>query len=410
MRLSSLVAGNFKALRDTHRIDIRPLTLFIGSNSSGKSSCLHALAAMSQTSKLHNNRKPLVLDDEYALVHLGRFIDAIHTKTYDDAMTLGVTWADIRVPFPPEQSPQPSPLHCELQFRTARPTQETYVDEALVTYRDSSYRVKQAADGYLLTKDGSAVEVNMPDFGYGVDIGIRSTERPTRDTFEFMMEFSFLMSIINSQLSDMLYLGPFREPPGRAYNTFGATPKEVGARGEATASLLANEVSQKRSRDHLDQISEWLRVMGLGRSIEVSRLGGSDLFEVGVNTDREYAVADLGYGISQVLPVLAQCSFAANGSTLLFEQPELHLHPLAASRLVNVFTDVIKKKACTVIAEIHSKDIIHNVQRFLGDGKLLLEDICVYLVRRASGISEIRPLDINNDGEIFDNWNVGFDS
>jgi hypothetical protein len=365
---------------------------------------------MSQTAKLHNNRRPLVLDDEYALVHLGRFIDAIHTRSYDDAITLGVTWEDVAVSFPSQESKDPSPLHCELHFRTARPTQETYVSEALLTYRGLSFRVQQSGDGYLLTREGSAIEIMMPDFGYGVDISIRAAERPSQETFELLMGFSILMDLVNSQLTEMLYLGPFREPPGRAYNTFGATPKEVGARGEATAALLANEVSQKRSRDHLDEVSEWLRVMGLGQSIEVKRLGGSDLFELGVNTDRGYAVADLGYGISQVLPVLTQCSFAAKESTLLFEQPELHLHPLAASRLIDVFADVIKKKMCTVIAEVHSQDVLRRLQRFVADGRLRLEDINIYVVERVAGVSGIRALDINNDGEVFDNWNIGFDS
>jgi predicted ATPase len=56
----------------------------------------------------------------------------------------------------------------------------------------------------------------------------------------------------------------------------------------------------------------------------------------------------LGYGVSQGLPVLAQCSFAPRGATLLFEQPELHLHQGAAHRLASVFVSAAKQKTCAL--------------------------------------------------------------
>lgn len=89
MAIERLFVRNFKGIADLGWLDIRPITLFIGANSSGKSSCLHALAALSQTAKLPNNSRPLILDDEYAQVHLGRFIDVIHTRSYSNEIELG---------------------------------------------------------------------------------------------------------------------------------------------------------------------------------------------------------------------------------------------------------------------------------------------------------------------------------
>ncbi len=80
MSISKLRIENFKGIRDLAEFEIKPITLFIGPNSSGKSSCIHALAALAQTSKLATSGRPLVLDDEYAQVHLGRFIEVIHSK------------------------------------------------------------------------------------------------------------------------------------------------------------------------------------------------------------------------------------------------------------------------------------------------------------------------------------------
>lgn len=89
MTISKLRISNFKGIRETKEFDIKPITLFIGPNSSGKSTCIHALAALAQTVKLPNSGRPLVLDDEFAQVHLGRFIEVIHSKSYTDLIGIG---------------------------------------------------------------------------------------------------------------------------------------------------------------------------------------------------------------------------------------------------------------------------------------------------------------------------------
>ena len=81
MPISALTAENFKGIADQSTFKIRPITIFVGANSSGKSSCIHALACLSQTIKLGDTSAPLVLDNENAQVHLGRFIEIVHSKS-----------------------------------------------------------------------------------------------------------------------------------------------------------------------------------------------------------------------------------------------------------------------------------------------------------------------------------------
>jgi predicted ATPase len=90
MPISRIMVSNFKGISSKKTIDIKPITIFIGANSSGKSSCIHALACLSQTIKVSNNNLPLILDDEFANVHLGRFIEVIHSKSYQDLISLGI--------------------------------------------------------------------------------------------------------------------------------------------------------------------------------------------------------------------------------------------------------------------------------------------------------------------------------
>ncbi|MES9949814.1 MAG: AAA family ATPase [Candidatus Thiodiazotropha sp.] len=91
MAINKIYIENFKGVGEGKWVTLKPITVFVGANSSGKSTCIHALTCLSQTLKVSNNTTPLVLDDEYANVHLGRFIEVIHSKSYQDLVSLGVS-------------------------------------------------------------------------------------------------------------------------------------------------------------------------------------------------------------------------------------------------------------------------------------------------------------------------------
>src|SRR4051812_13966554 len=95
MPIDALFAGNFKGIAEQQKFPIRRMTLFIGPNSSGKSSTIHALGCLAQTLKLTSSASPLVLDDEYAQLHLARFIEVIHSRSYQDAINLGIQFTPI---------------------------------------------------------------------------------------------------------------------------------------------------------------------------------------------------------------------------------------------------------------------------------------------------------------------------
>ena len=127
MAISKLYVENFKGIGSPNWIDIKPITIFIGANSSGKSSCIHALACLSQTLKVPNNSTPVVLDDEFASVHLGRFIEVLHTKTYKDKLSLGLTTDQvtfIRVNEEGEPEPKNGFVEAVYQFKCAQRTQD----------------------------------------------------------------------------------------------------------------------------------------------------------------------------------------------------------------------------------------------------------------------------------------------
>lgn len=176
--------------------------------------------------------------------------------------------------------------------------------------------------------------------------------------------------------------------------------------------MLANEYVQTKNRTHLKQISDWLQKMELAQSVEVSRVGNSDLFDVSVKLPdgANLPIADLGYGMSQVLPVLVQCSFAPKKSTLLFEQPELHLNHSAAKLMSGVLAEATKAKDLHIIAETHSRELFFGLMDEIREGRLSPDDVAIYSVERREGNSQFKRVNIEVDEhgrpEVFDPWDT----
>lgn len=414
MSISKLRITNFKGIRENVTFEIKPITLFLGPNSSGKSSCIHAIAALAQSVKLPNSGRPLVLDDEYAQVHLGRFIEVIHSKKYTDSICIGFDTVAPPVYKPRARRatalPPGEPFSVDYEFKSTRRTQDIYL-ESLV-YRTPAvtlqFKTNSKKTGYNFEYDGTTFTGVSPSTTTLTPSV--SPEKMTEEIFPAYMANEQCSQAATRELAKVIYLGPFRQSPLRRYPTRGSNPTEVGAQGENTITLLANEHVQSKSRQHISEVSRWLEDLGLGRKVAVSRLGTSDMFDVQVQLSdgANLPIADLGYGMSQVLPVLTQCSFAAPKSTLLFEQPELHLHTSSAEKMAGVFVDVQQSKDVTIIAETHSRELLIGLLDEIREKRFSVDDLAVYTVQRKDGHSVFSRLEIEIDDEgrpeCYDPW------
>lgn len=414
MSITKLRVKNFKGVKDEVAFEIKPITLFLGPNSSGKSSCIHAIAALAQTVKLPNSGRPLVLDDEYAQVHLGRFIEVIHSKKYTDSISIGFDAPT------PDLGPHlrgakgfqvGGDFSVDYEFKSTRRTQDIYLESLSYKTAKSGLTFSSTKNkaGFHVTYDGTELEELAP-----ATPTLRPSLVPTGFKRERDFE-SYLFSdqcgrIATSELARVQYLGPFRQSPLRRYPTRGSSPTEVGAQGENTITLLANEHVQTKNRNHIAEVSAWLQDLGLARKVEVSRLGRSDMFDVQVQLSDGVSlpIADLGYGMSQVLPVLTQCSFASPGSTLLFEQPELHLHTSSAQKMAGVFVRVQQSKRISIVAETHSRELLIGLLDEIREKRFSVENLAVYTVVRKGGQSVFKRLEIEVDEagrpECYDPW------
>lgn len=412
MSIKSLIVGNFKGIGSKTIIPLKPITIFIGANSSGKSSCIHALACLSQTIKITNNTNPLILDDEFASIHLGRFKDVSHSRSYNDSICLGFDLENIPLIRPwAKKSPQINvSVHIEYEFKGTRRTQEILLKKGIVNVHDYEYEIYNKGDNGIIAKNKNTGDVItcILDNSFIFDFKSLYTHKEYKYVEQFIPLFA-LQKNISEELTKVLYLGPFRQQPLRVYPTRGATPREVGSMGEATVQLLANETIQSQTREHVRQVAHWLNKLGLGQNLRLKRSGSSDLFNVTLNLidGKEMPLADLGYGVSQVLPVLTQCSFAPHDSTLLFEQPEIHLHSIASRALAGVFIETALDRRANILIETHSPEIIKEFQGRMRNKELSLDDFVVYRVAREDGATVLNKLDIDDDYDIYENWEKG---
>ncbi|MYA72967.1 DUF3696 domain-containing protein, partial [Candidatus Poribacteria bacterium] len=227
------------------------------------------------------------------------------------------------------------------------------------------------------------------------------------------------ISVFEELFSHVYYLGPVRVHPKRYYHWEGNQPEDIGRWGDKTIdALLSARVDKRtilRGKEEIpieDRISEWLREMDLAHSFILERTGPPSEKNYDVRIQKrehgtKVTLADIGYGLSQFLPVLVLCYYAPAGSTLILEQPDIHLHPKVQSQLADLLIEVVTERKLQILVESHSEHLLTRFQRRVAEKQISQDDTALYFCRNNHGFSTIEPLEVNEFGEI-KNWPENF--
>ncbi|HUX59890.1 MAG TPA: DUF3696 domain-containing protein [Ignavibacteriaceae bacterium] len=228
---------------------------------------------------------------------------------------------------------------------------------------------------------------------------------------------------------NLKYLGPLRDEPKAIYPLEGyADSTDVGFKGENTAAVLEvhkntiityvpssefekNVEKKSAIKDTLQNaVLDWLVYLGIATNYKTSDKGKLG-HELTVATDLSNNFQDLthvGVGVSQVLPILVLSLLSNLDSTLIFEQPELHLHPKVQTRLADFFISLNTiDKQC--IVETHSEYLINRLRYLvaISKGDSLSNNSILYFVEKENSFSKYSEIRINKYGVIKD-WPKGF--
>ena len=221
--------------------------------------------------------------------------------------------------------------------------------------------------------------------------------------------FSCFREAFENLVAQIRYLGPLREHLPTPLHLGGRPSKrgrEVWGTGNCRTAFKAGSAS---SID--EQIPKWLQRLKLIDSYRVNPISDTKQdYEFLVKQYKggpEVRLTDVGFGVSQVLPVLILCYSAPEGSILILEQPEAHLHPSAQSELGDVLVDVVKNRNVQIILESHSAFMLHRLQRRIAEEQISETDTALYFCQINDGTSEIERLKLDEYGNI-SNWPQNF--
>jgi predicted ATPase len=222
------------------------------------------------------------------------------------------------------------------------------------------------------------------------------------------------------QLRRIYYLGPLRAYPERTYTWSGAQPSDMGQAGEqAIHAILSSRdrgetITRGRGikRVTLEQyVAEWLKQLGLIAEFRVEAVAeGSQIFRVNVRKlpgGAESLITDVGFGVSQILPVVVLCFYVPEGATVILEQPEIHLHPAVQANLADVLIDAWQKRRVQILVESHSEHLLRRLQRRIAEKVLGKDDVALYFCEAGQRGSKATPLELDLLGNIT-NWPEDF--
>ena len=429
--LTRLAVTNFKSWKEIKDMQLAPITGLFGVNSSGKTSILQLLLMLKQTVESPDRLQVLIFGGERTPVDLGSFQDVVHRHDLASSLTFGLGWKlpdrltirdssdEAKVLFSGDELGFRSELRSDAGRLTVKQMAYAFAghefEMSQMNGTPGKYQLQARGDEFsFLSTRGRPHELPPPVKCYGFPDQVKAYFQNAQFLADLQLAFE-------SMFGQLYYLGPLREYPRRQYLWAGAEPADMGQRGEyvVDALLAARQKGltipkgkPKGPRVSLEAyVAMWLQKLGLIHEFSIEQIAkDSNLYRVHVQktaSSSKVLITDVGFGVSQVLPVLVLCYYVPEGSTILLEQPELHLHPSVQAGLADVFIDAARKRNVQIIFESHSEHLLQRLQRRVAEEEIAKDLARLYFCDIVDGETQLVPLEMNSSGGIT-NWPKDF--
>ena len=433
--MDAITLKDYRCFRNEQTARLAPLTLLVGENSTGKTSFMAMIRALSDIAG--GFRAPDFKEDPY---DLGSFDEIAHHRGGRGSQSLtfeaGFTSTS---PYTVRRAGRNEQVTFKVTFgrRGTIPVLERMqlaigdnsFDRCFKTGQPSVLRVKTARGSWekeIPAESSPILDRNDDPFFFLYYFLRPLTSRDDQENANFTpldgspdfgsedREQLLGLTTFRLQLREgrAFASAPVRSKPSRTYNP---SPPTRGSEGDHIPMYLADKFSQdKQAWNALKKrLDEFGKAAGLFDEISIKQLGkrASEPFQVQV---RKFGgelkgpprnLIDVGYGVSQVLPVITELLRDDAPDMFLLQQPEVHLHPSAQAALGSLFCQLAGQQLYRqLVVETHSDHLMDRVRMEVRDGNLGLkpEDVSILFFERGGLDVRIHSLRIDEEGNICD--------
>jgi hypothetical protein len=421
--ITGISVRGYKSLYEECSVEIRPLTILAGANSSGKSSIMQPLLLLKQTLEATYDPGPLLLHGPNVRFTLaGQLFSQLSEKNSSDRFSVQIeinTGQSLTTLF--KKHPKSALEIVEMTYMD-KEIKFTLSDKMSEGDRISalSKQVEQMSARLFKSIEN---EFNLPEgkikseFQWCVRRNRCFLELALRTVKEKLPWQS--LSFINNSPSELfehhirkvIHVPGLRGNPERTYKI-----TAVGSDFQGTfENYVASAVNQwqKIKDKRLQDLGRFLETLGLTCKVGAKQVDDTQVeLQVGRLPRRGgvidmVSIADVGFGVSQVLPVLVALLVAEPGQLVYLEQPEINLHPRAEAALAEVLAEAAFR-GVRVVVETHSELLLLAVQSLVAEGKILPEEVKLHwFTRREDGVTEVSSADLDEAGA-FGDWPEDF--
>jgi ABC-type cobalamin/Fe3+-siderophores transport system ATPase subunit len=425
--LKKISVSGYKSIKDRVEMWIAPVTLLAGANSSGKSSFLQPLLLLKQTIESQVDPGPILLHG--ANVRVSNFADIVSS--------IGRRGDKKSIDIELEVSTRIDYFKYSLSFG--------FEKKKLV----ARLSVKRGNSEPVLLEEGKKLEQEELERLVGEEAvfrGLLLNQQKTydavckRDRFLFNVEFRrkdgsadargigrykvypetggfgrYNVSSILQTLFERVYHVPaLRGNPEPSYRAVGLGGKFPGTFDNYVASII-NEWRQN-DKEKLDELGALLAELGLTWKVSSKKIDDTQVqILVGrLQHPRQGGAKDLvnivqvGFAVSQVLPILVALLVAQPGEIVYIEQPEIHLHPKAQVKLTALLVRFAAQNSIKIVIETHSSLVLTGIQTEVARGALSATDVSLnWFSRDDDGVTGVVAGRVEPDGS-FGDWPEDF--
>ncbi len=427
MLINSLGLKNFKCFEELD-VKFAPITLLTGANSSGKSSLINAILAVLQTEQF-----PLYLSPNGKYVEMGSMKEMAYNNVTNIPIDLNIgfdlssktkysflyflaeniyhtSWILNNKNDLPEVSKMLSisnRVKVNVKNMSSKFFVDIYIDgfsgeDGPQEYEAISHGVKNI----LLNRKGNNLSKEDELFNL-VNLEYNSMLEFEDDLFKLKQYFFFDHQIIEAifdyktYVDDKFnYIGSMRNFPLRTYNQRAKVARKIDSNGEGYIDQLLEW--QERDNNKFTQVTLDLSALGIFDDMKPNRLQGGR-FELSVrtsNSKRWSSLADIGFGVSQFLPIIVADHQLSNNSCLAVSQPEIHLHPKIQATFGNYLANQVNSTEKQYIIETHSEYLINRIRLLLVTGELKPEQVRVLYFENDGLKSTVHDIEFATNGSV----------